>query len=139
VSGPRPDAIDAVIAATPYLVFLGLRCDPSGPTIVLGGEERHMGDHRRRTVHGGVMAAFLEAAGFVHLAASSDPPVPGIKAVDFTTDLLREAALVDTHARVVVVRRGRRIANVRVEAWQDEPDRPVAVGHGNYLLEPAPG
>jgi hypothetical protein len=29
---------------------------------------------------------------------------------------------------------GRRIANVRVLAWQDDPAKPVAAGIGNFLL-----
>jgi acyl-coenzyme A thioesterase PaaI-like protein len=36
--------------------------------------------------------------------------------------------------RAEIVKHGRRIANVRVLAWQDDPAKPVAAGIGNFLL-----
>jgi acyl-coenzyme A thioesterase PaaI-like protein len=37
-------------------------------------------------------------------------------------------------ARGTVVKQGRRVANVRVEAWQGDPDRPVAAAHAHFIL-----
>ena len=36
--------------------------------------------------------------------------------------------------RAEIVKHGRRIANVRVIAWQESPDKPVAAGIGNFSL-----
>ena len=44
------------------------------------------------------------------------------------------AGAADTRGRAEIVKLGRRIANVRVQAWQDDPKRPVAAGIGNFLL-----
>ena len=37
-------------------------------------------------------------------------------------DYLRSGRPVDTHARAIVTRQGRRVTNVRVEAWQEDRD-----------------
>jgi hypothetical protein len=37
-------------------------------------------------------------------------------------------------ARAEIVKHGRRIANVRVIAWQADPGKPVAAGVGNFLV-----
>jgi acyl-coenzyme A thioesterase PaaI-like protein len=42
---------------------------------------------------------------------------------------------VDTFARAHVTKLGRRIANVRVEAWQATPNDPIAALHGHFLLK----
>ena len=95
----------------------------------------------RGSVHGGVLAAFAEAAARLHLvalvAASSVEPV------DVTVEFLREAQIVETFAAVDVVRIGRRFATVRVDLWQTDPHRPVAAAQGSFRLRhengPVPG
>ena len=47
---------------------------------------------------------------------------------------LHTARVVDTHACATITRKGRRVANVRIEAWQDERAKPVALAHGHFLL-----
>ena len=44
------------------------------------------------------------------------------------------ARRVDTHARGIVTRHGRRVANVRVEAWQADRATPVATAHAIFLV-----
>jgi acyl-coenzyme A thioesterase PaaI-like protein len=41
---------------------------------------------------------------------------------------------VETFARAIITKHGRRVANVRAEAWQDDPARPVAAAHAHFLL-----
>jgi acyl-coenzyme A thioesterase PaaI-like protein len=41
---------------------------------------------------------------------------------------------VTTRARAEIFRLGRRIANVHVIAWQQDPGRPVAAGNGKFRL-----
>jgi uncharacterized protein (TIGR00369 family) len=132
VSGP--DLAD-LIAAVPYFGFLGLRPGPGG-TVVLPGELRHQADEGLDVVHGGVLAAFVEAAGRLHLLATG---APAAVAVEVTTDFLRPAALVDTVAHVSEVRRGRSVARLRIQLHQGDPDRPVVAAHGSWVLsEPPP-
>jgi acyl-coenzyme A thioesterase PaaI-like protein len=56
------------------------------------------------------------------------------KPIDFSIDYLRSAGPRETRGRAEIVKHGRRIANVPVLAWQEDPARPVAAGTGNFLL-----
>ena len=56
------------------------------------------------------------------------------KTITFTVDYLRSGQPVDTHARSTVTRHGRRVANVRVEAWQADRNVPVATAHAIFLV-----
>jgi hypothetical protein len=33
-----------------------------------------------------------------------------------------------------MVKQGQRVANLRIQAWQESPDKPIALGHGNFML-----
>ena len=123
-------AIEALIAETPYYQFLGLRPGPDGD-LVLPGQGRHASD--RPVIHGGVLAAFLEAAAVLHLRVGG---AARARTGDLTAAFLRPAQLVDTTARARPVRRGRRFAHVQITAWQSDPASPVAVGYGTWILEP---
>ena len=59
---------------------------------------------------------------------------PAATTVDFTVDYLRPALSRDLYLRATAVRIGRAVATVRVDAWQADPARPVAAGHGNFRL-----
>jgi len=54
--------------------------------------------------------------------------------INFSVNYLRSVGPRETMARAEIVKHGRRIANVRVVAWQDHPEKPVAAGIGNFLL-----
>lgn len=79
------------------------------------------------------MAGFLETAAALHLEYNGNRVSP----VDFTSEFIREALTVDVTARVTVVRRGRRFTVVHVEAWAQDPGRPVAIGHGTFMNAPS--
>jgi uncharacterized protein (TIGR00369 family) len=123
--------IDELIAEVPYYRYLGLRAGEGG-TVVLPGTPRHIGDHTRAVLHGGVLAAFLEAAAVLHLR--SDGAVTATT-IGCTTDFLRAAPVADTIASVTVVRRGRRVAHLRVDALQENASRLVAVACGSWLVD----
>jgi len=57
------------------------------------------------------------------------------KTIDFNIDYLRTGQPRDTYANVVMVKLGRRVANLRIEAWQSSPDKPIALGHCNFMLD----
>jgi acyl-coenzyme A thioesterase PaaI-like protein len=54
--------------------------------------------------------------------------------VNLQVDFLRSGQPRDTHASVVVVKQGRRLANLRIEAWQASPEQPIALAHCHFLL-----
>jgi acyl-coenzyme A thioesterase PaaI-like protein len=122
--------LSTLIDETPYYRFLGLRAGPDG-SVVLPAGEHHASD--RAVIHGGVLSAFLEACGVLHLRTTG---APRASTADMTAAFLRPAQLVDTAARVQIIRRGRRFAHLQVSAWQSDPASPVAVGYGTWLLEP---
>ena len=48
------------------------------------------------------------------------------KIINITVDYLRPAGLTETHARALITKQGRRIANVSCKAWQDNESRLIA-------------
>ena len=141
VSGPE---IGDVIARIPYATFLGVRAEQRGDelTLILPYKEMLIGNPMLPALHGGVVGAFMELAAIAQLSiATRGARLP--KTIDITIDYMRSGKPKDTFARARVVRTGRRIANVHVEAWQGERAAPIAALHGNFLLtgdeEPASG
>lgn len=123
------------VEAIPYLRFLGLtvRPDEAGPVCVLPANPSLIGNMRLPALHGGVVGALLESAAIVHLVWSADTDaIP--KIIDLSVDYLRSAKPVETYARAIITKHGRRVANVRAEAWQDDPAKPVATAHAHFLL-----
>ena len=84
-------------------------------------------------LHGGAMGALLESAAIFELLYRAETIVLP-KTITITIDYLRSGAPVDTHARGSVTRHGRRVANVRVEAWQADRKLLVATAHAICLV-----
>lgn len=119
----------------PYARFLGVTMDEGdGPPVCrLPFRNEIVGNVALPAVHGGVVGAFLELAALVGLVDATDSDrVP--RPINFSIDYLRSVGPRDTRARAEIVKHGRRIANVRVLAWQDDPAKPVAAGVGNFLV-----
>jgi len=131
----QADDFERFTQAVPYLRFLGLqvRKEAEGPLCVLPANPKLIGNPRLPALHGGVIGALLESAAIIQLiwAAETDT-IP--KIIDLSVDYLRSAKPVDTFARAIVTKHGRRVANVRAEAWQDDPSKPVATAHAHFLL-----
>jgi uncharacterized protein (TIGR00369 family) len=121
-----------------YARFLGLVIDRMGDefTTILPFERKLIGNPLVPALHGGVIGAFLEMTALLQLIADSTS-VTLPKTIDITIDYLRSGRPVDTFARAVVSRLGRRVANVRAEAWQETHEKPIAALHGNFLVTPA--
>ena len=149
----RDDALARLVDHAPYHQFLGVAFQRLGDELTgrLVYDDMLIGNPAIPALHGGVTGAFLEITAIVQLAwgeiweimesgeegrariARGDfPPMP--KTVDVTIDYLRAGRPRDAYARARVTKRGRRVANVRVEAWQDEREKPIAVAHGHFLL-----
>jgi uncharacterized protein (TIGR00369 family) len=119
----------------PYARFLGLTAalDEKGLVCRLAGERRITGNPVLPAIHGGVIGALLESVAILHLLwerEGADLP----KTVNISIDFLRSGRIADTFARAVITKQGRRVANVRAEAWQDDPDKPIASAHSHFLL-----
>jgi uncharacterized protein (TIGR00369 family) len=128
------NAADA-LAMMPYARFLGVevRASDSGTLFVLPFRDELVGNRWLPALHGGVVGAFLELVATGELFTQTEPGrVP--KPIDFNVDFLRSVGPRATHGKATIVKHGRRIANVRVIAWQLDENKPVATGTGNFLL-----
>lgn len=129
----------SVIDSIPYMRFLGLTvaADANGPVVTMPGSDHIIGNPVLPAIHGGVVGAFLESTAIMHLIwARESQQVP--KIVNLTIDYLRSARVVDTHAQAIITKHGRRIANIRIEAWQTDRAKPVAAAHAHFLLPADP-
>jgi acyl-coenzyme A thioesterase PaaI-like protein len=149
----RDSVLNALVEGVPYVQFLGIGFDRRGDELtgVLNFEEKLIGNPFLPAIHGGVTAAFLEVtsiitlswtnlwqdmeAGLIDLDQLEGGDLPRLpKTIDFTVDYLRSGLPRDAYARATVSRAGRRYASVRVEAWQDNREKPFAQATGHFLM-----
>ncbi len=119
----------------PFARMLGLKLDVRGEslTCVLPFQQCLIGNPVLPALHGGAIGGFLECAGILHLLWSTDTlAIP--KTIDFNIDYLLSGRPQDTYANAYMVKLGKRVSNLRVEAWQTTPDKPVAVAVMNVLM-----
>lgn len=92
-------------------------------------------------LHGGVIGGLLEYAGLFcvmqKLSQAGELPSGLPKPIGITVDFLREGKPHDTFAAAEVTRLGRRVANVRAEAWQSDRERPIATAVLNVVVDVA--
>ena len=125
----------ALFDLVPYSRFLGLsaRLDGSDLITTMKFADHLIGNPALPALHGGTLGALLESAAIFELLWRAETIVLP-KTITLTVDYLRSGAPVDTHARSTVTRHGRRVANVRVEAWQTDRGTPVATAHAIFLV-----
>ena len=132
------DAAD-LFAAIPYAGFLGLRSEVRDGELrgVMPFAEHLIGNPTIPALHGGTLGAFMELTAIAELARRrGGGPLP--RTIGVTVEYLRTGRSRDTCARAEVKRLGRRIANVAVEAWQNDRAKPIALLYGRFLLPTAP-
>ena len=126
--------MNQILDAIPYARFLGVELERTddGFECVLPFRREIVGNAALPAVHGGVLGAFLELTALLRLI-DENPGAEVPKPITFRVDYLRSAGPSTTRARAEIFKLGRRIANVRVVAWQDDPGRPVVAGNGKFL------
>jgi acyl-coenzyme A thioesterase PaaI-like protein len=126
-----------LIEAVPYCGFVGISADSDDGELRgrLTYSRALVGNTALPALHGGTLGALLESTAIFKLLWEAESIVLP-KTINFTIEFLRSAKPVDTFARATITRLGRRVANVRAEAWQHDPERPVAVAHGHFLIVP---
>jgi uncharacterized protein (TIGR00369 family) len=123
----------------PYARSMGMEVDhveDGAPVIAMDFAERVMG--RPGFLHGGAIGGLLEMAAHAALRAELERQGSDarIKPVNISIEYLRGGVQERTYARGEVIRAGRRVANVRVEAWQGDRSKLVASSWMNFLLAP---
>lgn len=86
--------------------------------------------------HGGATAGLLENAGYAALRTVllREGREPVLKPINITVQYLSAGKQKPTYALGRITRLGRRNANLSVEAWQDDRDRPIATAIMNILM-----
>ncbi|MHA7833223.1 MAG: PaaI family thioesterase [Algiphilus sp.] len=125
-----------VIDRIPYTAHLGIRVETAradGPVFVLPFRQDLVGNPRLPAIHGGAVAALMEAAALVvTLVDEAQSRLP--KPIDFSLDYLRSARAEPLYAACEVLRQGRRVVAVRVDAWQEDREHLTASGRAHLLL-----
>ncbi len=115
----------------PYATLLGIRLGAPG-VLTMGYAAHLIGSPGR--LHGGAVAGLMELAANLAVRDALNDETASLKPVNVTVDYLREGAPEDSHARAVIMRLGRRVANVRVDAWQADESRLIAAARLNILI-----
>jgi uncharacterized protein (TIGR00369 family) len=88
-------------------------------------------------LHGGAISGLLEIAAIaaIHRALRAKGSDSAIKQVNVTIDFMRGGLNQMTYALGEVTRLGRTMANVEARAWQDDQEKPIAMGYMHYLIK----
>ena len=135
-NAPDPEHLKSLFERVPYAKFLGVQFELKGNelTAILPFKDSLIGNPVLPALHGGVVGALMELNAVAQIfLVQGTGKIP--KTIDISIDYLRSGRPVETYARAHVTKLGRRIANVRVEAWQQDRADPIAALHGHFLLQ----
>ena len=124
-----------LIAAIPYAKSLGIEVEyhEEGLILILPYLESNIGNPTLPALHGGAIGGFMEVCAMAELKRRS-PNLPFPKPIGINIDYLRRGKPVTTYARANIFKEGARVANVRVRAWQESKDKPIAALSGHFLV-----
>jgi uncharacterized protein (TIGR00369 family) len=121
--------------AIPYSRFMGITAELVDGEVTgrMKYSDHLVGNANVPALHGGTLGALMESTAIFRLLWEGETvTIP--KTINITVEYLRGARPQDVFAKAVFTRHGRRVANVRVYAYQDDPDKPVAVATAHFLL-----
>ena len=127
-------------ALTPYSRSLGItldRWEEDTPVLMVPFDETVEG--RPEHYHGGATGGLLETAGYAALRAKLArlERKAVLKPINITVQYLAAGKSRTSYAKGRITKLGRRSANITVEAWQDDPARPIATAVMNVLMADA--
>ena len=120
----------------PYARFLGMQFvrDETGLLVKMDFSDHLIGNPGVPAIHGGAIGSVLETAAILETLWSYEVvTVP--KTINLTIDYLRPAGPQTTWARARVTKRGRRVMNLHVEAWQNDSERLTATALVHLLVQ----
>lgn len=128
---------DPINALTPYARSLGItveRWEDSTPILRVDFDATVEG--RPEHYHGGATGGLLETAGYGVLRAELDQlgRKAVLKPINITVQYLSAGKSQTSYAKGRITKLGRRSANIAIEAWQDDPNRPIATAVMNVLM-----
>jgi len=129
-----------IVSSIPYAMTLGIETRLMGEDfyLVLPYRENNIGNVMLPALHGGAVGGFMEVCALAELKRRrvdlGDPHAKFAKPIGINIDYLRRGNPVETYARAIIFKEGSRVANVRVRAWQESKDKPIAALSGHFLL-----
>lgn len=129
------DAIKQRLSVIPYVETLGIVPQVMGEefTLVLPYRESNIGNPALPALHGGGIGGFMEVCAIAQLILNN-PDLTLPRPIGINIDYLRRGRPMETYARAQIFKQGSRVANVRVRAWQDKFETPIATLTGHFLL-----
>ena len=127
---------ETLIRAIPYARTIGMRCLRAGDEVIftLPARKENIGNPTLPAIHGGVLGGFIEQSAIIRILMLLEKPnFP--KVIDLSIDYLSAGHFQETYAECVVLRMGRRIANVSVSVWQTQKAKPIATARVHLLLD----
>ncbi|MDP4757420.1 MAG: PaaI family thioesterase [Sphingorhabdus sp.] len=126
------------LALPPYALALDMAIVDEldgAPVIGMPFTDRVQG--RPNFLHGGAISGLLEIAAIaaIHQALRAKGSDAAIKQVNVTVDFMRGGMSQMTFAVGEVTRLGRTMANVEARAWQEDRNKPIAMGYMHYLIK----
>jgi acyl-coenzyme A thioesterase PaaI-like protein len=132
-----------IIIEIPYASFLGLTAQVQNNILIIRMPftDDLIGHPQPQRLHGGVIGGMLEftcaltvlRTMMMNNSENIAPTLP--KPLNISLDYLRAGQPQDTFATATPTRIGRRIANVRAEAWQGARDNLITSAHMNLVLD----
>lgn len=119
----------------PYTRFLGIGVENTTGEVLCRMRYAPMliGNSSIPALHGGTLGGLMESAAiFELLLRTQEERVP--KIISITVDFLRSGRPQDTLAKASITRLGRRVANLQVQAWQEDRGKPIASASALFLL-----
>lgn len=126
--------VKSVLSRMPYAKLIGVKPLLMGHelTLIMPYSQTVIGNPVLPALHGGAVSAFMELAAILQLTLQGGyAKLP--KPVGVNIDYLRRGKPMDTYARAIVAREGKRVANVRVRAWQESFNEPISLLHGHFM------
>lgn len=132
----------------PFNQLLGFkitRFDPERSEVSFKWDDKLIGNHMQKILHGGVTAAVLDAVGGVVAAAnvietmddlspqSLQENLSKLGTIDLRTDFLRPGRGEDFVATAYIIRSGSKVAVARMELHNEKGEH-IAFGTGTYMV-----
>lgn len=130
------------VSRTPHMREVGARITAIGRgrgTMLLPARADWMGDPVRGLMHPGALTVLADSACGLAVGSMLETRVP-FATLDLRMDYLRPAGPQrDSFCEAEVYRMSRSVAFTRANVWQDDPEQPIAVAQGTFMLSTPAG
>ncbi len=128
--------LEALRTLSPFNSFLNMHIEElehGFAKIRLPWSDQLIGDPNRPAIHGGVLAALMDATGGA-ACFSVLGPKDSVSTIDLQINYLEPGSPGDFICEAKVVRAGNRVGTVRMDVYSQADSKRVAIGTGVYNL-----